>query len=119
MVSQKIKSLLPTLREKKRYISFKVISKESIRDGHKVNQAIMQGLHSFLGELGLAKAGIIILADKFNPECQCGMIRTGHRHVNDVKAALCFVQSIENNPVIIRSLGMSGMIHKAEGFYKW
>lgn len=117
MKKTKLKPILPSLREKKRYIVFEIISKERISDINSVSKAIFDCSLQFLGQLGLAKAGMITLNNKWDPNLQRGIIKVGHKHVDAVKAALVFAQKIDNKDIIIRSRGVSGILNKAEARY--
>ena len=114
MINTKLKPILPSLREKKRYLVFEVMSKEKINDFDAVSSSIWECSLKFLGKLGAAKAGIIVLNNKWNQELQRGIIKVGHRHVDELKAALIFGSKISNNDVIFRSVGVSGILKKAE-----
>ena len=114
MAKTKLKPVLPSSREKKRYLAFEVISKEKIRDFSHVSEAIWSSSLQFLGQLGTAKAGIIPLENKWNQEKQRGIIKISHKHVDNVKAALLFAQKAGGKDVIFRSLGVSGVLRKAE-----
>lgn len=117
MVKTKIKPILPSLREKKRYIVFEIISKEKISYINDVSNAIVQSSLQFLGRLGAAKAGIMVLNNKWNPALQRGIIKVSNKHVDAMKAALTFVSKIASTEVIFRSLGVSGILRKAEERY--
>mgnify|MGYP001570940598 FL=1 len=114
MINTKLKPVLPSLREKKRYLVFEVISKEKINDANKVSNAVWHCSLQFLGQLGAAKAGIMVLSNKWDQKLQRGIIKVSHKHVDAVKAALAFADKIDNNDVIFRSLGVSGILRKAE-----
>ena len=114
MVNTKLKPILPSLREKKRYLVFEVISKEKVKDIDAVSSAILQASLQFLGQFGAAKAGIVVLNNKWDAEKQRGIMKVSHKHVDDVKASLVFAKKIENKDAIIRSLGVSGILKKAE-----
>jgi len=114
MQKSKLKSVLPSLREKKRYLVFEVISKEKIKDAASVSNAIFHSSLQFLGQFGVAKAGLIVLNNKWNPELQRGIVRVGHKHVDALKAALVFANKINDQDVIFRSIGISGILKKAE-----
>ena len=114
MVKTKLKPVLPSLREKKRYLAFEVISREKVNDYNAVSDVIWHCSLQFLGQLGVAKAGIMVLNNKWNPNTQRGIIKVSHKHVDDVKAALMFADKIEDKDVIFRSLGVSGILKKAE-----
>ena len=117
MIKTKLKPVLPSLREKKRYLVFEIISKEKISDSNAVSSAISHYSLQFLGQLGTAKAGIIMLNNKWDPDLQRGIIKVSHKHVDAVKAALMLADKIEGKEVIIRSIGVSGILNKAERNY--
>ena len=117
MVTTKLKPILPSLREKKRYLVFEVISKEKISDFNAVSGVINQCSLQLLGQLGAAKAGIIVLNNKWNPELQRGIIKVSHKHVDALKASLVFASKVDNTASIFRSLGVSGILKKAENNY--
>jgi len=117
MVKTKLKPVLPSLREKKRYLVFEVISKEKIKDANMVSNAVWQCSQQFLGQLGAAKAGLMVLNNKWNPELQRGIIKVSHKHVDAVRAALMFADKIDNKEVIFKSIGVSGILNKAERRY--
>jgi len=116
MVKTKL-AILPSLREKKRYLVFEVISKEKISDINPVTNTIWGCVIKFLGLLGAAKAGIMVLHNKWNPKLQRGIIKVNNRHVTALKAALTLATNINNNGVIFRSIGVSGILRKAENKY--
>ncbi len=107
------KTILPSLREKKRYLAFEIISKSKIKGFSAVSSAIWSNSLSFMGELGAAKAGIWLLPDKYNEKTQRGIIKVSNKHVNELKAALALIKEIDNNEVIVRSIIVSGMLNKA------
>ncbi|MBI3035858.1 hypothetical protein HYY71_06065 [Candidatus Woesearchaeota archaeon] len=117
MVKTKLKPILPSLREKKRYLVFEVISKERIEDPGKISNAVWNCSLKFLGLLGAAKAGIMVLSNKWDSSLQRGIIKVSHKHVDAVKAALAFAGKIDNADIIFRSLGVSGILRKAENRY--
>ena len=117
MVKTKLKPILPSLREKKRYMAFEIISKEKINDVEVVSNTIWDCSLQFLGKLGTAKAGIIVLENKWSPELQRGIIKVGHKHADALKAALMFADKIDGRDAIFRSLGVSGILKKAENNY--
>ncbi len=112
----KIKPVIPSLREKKRYLAFEIISgnKLSIND---VKEAIINAVSRFLGEFGSSKAGIIFLDDKYNEKTQRGIIKVNRKQVDNLKSALILIKKIKNEDIIFRSIGVSGILKKATGKY--
>jgi|SRR3989338_7281742 len=119
MAKAKIKSLLPSLREKKRYLVYEVISKSRFNDTVHVNKAVLDASKEFLGNLGMAKAGIIPINDQWNADMQRGVIRVNNRHVDELKASLVFARSVDGKEAIIRSIGASGILKKAKQKYSY
>ncbi len=108
----KTKPLLPSLREKKRYLAFEIISEEKL-SRYAVFKTLKQKISQVLGVFESANAGIMFLHDKYNPEKQKGILKVNYKYLDKVKASFCFVNKIENKNVIVRSLGASGMLNKA------
>ncbi|MEK6868950.1 MAG: Rpp14/Pop5 family protein, partial [Nanoarchaeota archaeon] len=117
MVKAKIKPLLPSLREKKRYLVYEVVSGNRFNDALHVNKSILEAAKEFLGNLGMARAGIITMNDQWNADMQRGIIRVNNRHVDDLKASLVFAGSIDGKETIVRSIGASGILKKARQKY--
>jgi len=104
---------MPTLKEKKRYLAFDVISEreQSFPD---VSKAIWSAVCSFVGMRGAAAMGLHLFAEKYNN--QQGILKVAHTHVDAINASLALVTTIHNEPVIIRSLGASGVLRKTEQY---
>ena len=60
----KLKRLLPTLRERKRYVVFQILSEKQIKNADKVKEAIEQALFNYVGTKGVRQAGMMFLKDK-------------------------------------------------------
>ncbi len=105
--------LLPSLREKKRYVVFEVISNKSIHA-----KAVIQAIHtSFLqvvGEFGAAIAGLYIPGNLLHEKNQRGIIRVHHTMVDALRASFCRMTTVLQQPVVVRSVGISGTIEKAK-----
>ena len=116
-MAKKTRALLPSLREKKRYLAYEVISGHKFNDAMEISKAIFESAKEFLGTLGMARAGIIILNDKFNPEMQRGLLRVSNKHVDELRASLVFVKNISGKEAIVKSVGASGILKKAQQKY--
>jgi len=117
MVKTKTKPLLPSLREKKRYLAYEVISKQRFHDAVEINKAIFDAASGFLGTKGLSEAGILAMDEQWNENMQRGMLRVNNKHVENLKASLIFVESVKGNDVILKSVGISGILKKAQQRY--
>ncbi|MFC1722707.1 Rpp14/Pop5 family protein [Nanoarchaeota archaeon] len=107
---------MPSLRERKRYLAFEIISKQPVNNPRAIKDAIFNTALQYLGELGCAEAGLIFI-DKFNTSNQRGLIRVSHKSLDRLRATLALVQQIEGQEVIVRSIGASGILKKADDRY--
>ena len=106
----KIKPLLPTLREKKRYVVFEVISKTPL-DANDVYASITQVMLAFIGAFGMAGGGILYIKDKYKNNR--GIVRCNNRFVDHVRASFALLTHIQGTPAMVRSVGTSGILKKA------
>ncbi len=113
---QKLKPLIPSLREKKRYIVFEIVSKTPVKLLELVSEAVQNSVLSFIGTKGTAKTGLMMLKDRFDMPKQTGIIKVNNKYVNDLKAALALIKEIGGQDAIIRSRGVSGVLGKTEKF---
>ena len=105
---------MPSLRQRKRYIVFEIISDEAIKDERLVWSKIRETTRDFLGTLGFAKAGPRFVGNCWSNEKQKGIIQVNHDCLDHVRACLAQVQNINGSPVIVRSVGVSGILNKAK-----
>jgi len=117
MMKGKIKPLMPSLRERKRYLAYEVISNNKFNDAISVNKAILDAAKEFLGNLGMAHAGILPLNDKWDLKNQRGILRVNNKHVDELKASLIFIKNIQGKEAMVKSVGASGILKKAQ--YKY
>lgn len=104
----KQKALLPSLREKKRYVVFGVHSEKTLSFGE-IKDAIFEAYKDLFGSIGLAKAGIDFVEYKDGK----GILKVSNKEVNNIKASFCNVRKINKQDIILRSLGVSGILNKA------
>lgn len=108
---------MPTLKEKIRYLAFEVISDHKIADFKAISQEIQDKSLLLVGQVGMAKAGMRILPEKWSLDLQKGIIKVNNKHVDELKSALTLVEEINNKKVVVKSIGVSGMLNKAEKKY--
>ncbi len=109
----KIKAVMPSLREKKRYLAFEIISKQKISSFKRVRDAISDAINGYLGTRGASLAGAIVLQEKYDEQKQRGLVKVSHRYADHLRASFCFIERISGTDVVVRSIGMSGMLNKA------
>lgn len=120
----KMKSLLPSLKEKKRYLVFEMIPIESVLNptnktqisGYGTLNAVTTKIKMYLGIFDSADAGIIPI--EFDNRTGRGILKINNQYVDKVKAIMMFIDEIESQPIIMKSVGISGMINKAKTKFK-
>ena len=105
------------MRERKRFMAFEVLSAQPVKGYDTAYRAIERSLLRFSGIIGLAGAGLKTLPGYWNQERQRGLIRVSHQFTSQLKAAIALARKIDNQDVIIRSLGTSGILKKANEKY--
>jgi len=104
--------LLPSLKEKKRYITFEVLADEKISQNEAYN-AVELNSKRYLGSLGMAKAGFLPMNIWKNNR---GIIKVSNKEIDNMKASLPLIKNINNKNVIVRSLTVSGLLNKAKSY---
>ena len=107
------KALMPTLRERKRYLAFEVLAEKEV-EWNQIKKAITLSMKDFVGVDGLAQAGILFIKNNKNK----GVLRIAHTSLNKIKAAIIFITQIDNQRVIVKSIAASGMLNKAAAHLK-
>jgi len=105
----RLKVLIPTLREKERYISFQVISEEPIMY-EDLEQGIWNTMLDFFGEYGISKTSMWIIKNLYDPEKQVGVIRCNNKSVPQVVAGLGLISRLGDVRVTFKILKISGTI---------
>lgn len=114
--SNNMKALLPSLREKKRYLAFEVLSDKKLKESS-VRQAVWNASLSYHGVKGTAQAGLVMVPEQWNEAQQRGLVKVNHKQVDAMKAAMLFITHIEHQPAIVKSRGVSGVLRKAVNRY--
>ena len=104
----KLKPVLSTLRERKRYCAFEVITEKEL-SWYAIQEAVKKALLQYSGIAGFAAAGIVFVKNNKNK----GVVRVAHTAVQPLRAAFLFIQKIETIPVIVKSMSVSGVLNKA------
>jgi ribonuclease P/MRP protein subunit POP5 len=110
-MQKKIKSLLPSLKERKRYLAIKIepIQGAIIRNP---TEEIVQKIKNLLGVFDSAEAGLMYL--DYDNKNNISFIRCSASSLDKVRASLLFIDEIGTQKVILKSLKVSGMVDKVK-----
>jgi ribonuclease P/MRP protein subunit POP5 len=106
--NQKLRSL-PTLREKHRYILFKLISQEPVEYSD-FEQAIWHTLLELYGESGVSKMSFRLVRNMYDERGQAGVAKCNHASVPQVVAGLGLVSRLGESKVVAKILKVSGTL---------
>lgn len=106
----KLKPILPSLKEKKRYLSFEILSNSTI-PANEVEKAVYDSTLNFLGTFEAGKASLMFLNDKYSNNN--GVVKTNHKYTDKVRTALALISKIDNKEVIVRTRVVSGTLKKS------
>ncbi|MBU0757506.1 MAG: ribonuclease P protein component 2 [Nanoarchaeota archaeon] len=112
----KNKPLLPTLKEKKRYVVFEVISKSDF-DKEKLFSAIQDSLLRLIGTLGAGQAGLSIIKKRYDEGKKRGIAKVNNLFVDKFRMAMALIKEIDGKKVIVRTVGVSGILKQAQKKY--
>ena len=108
------KPLIPTQRERNRYIAFKLISDSRFKR-EEVVKAVWDTVLRFLGESGASRTSLWLM--DWSDEKQNGILKVNHNSVDEVRAALALLKDINKENCIPHVLGVSGTIKKSKEKY--
>ena len=101
--------ILPSLRERKRYIKFKVFSEEKIVYSD-LEQAILNTCLDFYGEFETSKISLWLIKNLWNEKEQVGIIKCNHLAVPKVIVCLGLIRRLGDIRVFIKVLKISGTL---------
>ncbi len=106
------KPLLPTLRQKKRYVVYEVISGKDI-DFNRIFPAIQHSYKECFGIFGLGKAGLHDMRI-YDRNAKRGVLKINHKYVDNLRAALGMMTEIAGEKAIVHTVGVSGILRKTK-----
>lgn len=106
-----MKPLPPSIREKKRYLKFKVHSERSVEFG-KLSDAIWKSCLNYLGSKRTGEANHWVIKNQFDQESQEGIIKVEKSCLDDFRAALTLIDRIGDEKGFIEVQQVSGSIKK-------
>lgn len=111
-MAAKIKPLRPTLRDKKRYVVYKVYA-DKVPKGILVGTAIKESVQEWGGISGQATCGFKSLDDLYNEKDGTGICRIRAAWLDHFRSSLILLRRVGSTQVMIDVLGVSGILKKA------
>jgi RNase P/RNase MRP subunit POP5 len=108
---QKIKRLLPSLREKKRYLCYEVSTKHPLKKD--ISAQVKSHVERTLGLFDSAEAGLLSIS--YDGDDQRGIMKMNNRYVEKVRVALMLLQAEDigmSEDVLVHTKKVSGNLGK-------
>jgi len=106
-----VKRAKPSMRERKRYITFEIISKRTITY-NEIKEHTFSHILELIGEKGVSLARPRLIKNLWNDKTQSGVLRVHPEYVNDVKVAQTLIRRIGQKQVIVKTGNVFGTLHK-------
>ena len=103
--------LLPSLREKKRYLAFGILSEGAVSRRDFIDE-LERSASSLLGDIGSSECGLKMLSfDRTGGIIRCARTKTEH-----TRAVLATINRVRGVRVAVHVIGSSGSVKGAERF---
>ncbi len=112
----RLKAVMPTLKERKRYLLFEILPEDRKMDFSVVSREIRESMFDFIGTRGMSEASMHVLSDKYNNNR--GIIRVNHTYVAHTKSALALITNMGESRVICKTVSVSGTLNKIKKTFK-
>lgn len=100
------------MRERKRYIAFRIISNDNI-EYEEFKTEFYKQLKELTGDKGLSEINARIIKNLYKEDS--GIIKINHEKINEVKTTLSLMRKIENKKFIIKTGKVYGTLKKIKG----
>ena len=110
-MSDDLNRLPPALRQKERYLKFKVHAEEKVELGEVVN-AVWESCLNYLGSNGASEADFWVIGNQFDEEKQEGIVKVNREKIDDFRAALTLIDRINGQKAALQVGKISGSIDK-------
>lgn len=111
MSEDELNQLPPALRQKGRYLRFKIRSEEDVELGELVD-TVWDKCLSYLGTKETSEADFWVIGNQFNEDKQVGIAKVNREKVDDFRASLALIEEIGDEKVIINVRKVSGSLKK-------
>jgi ribonuclease P/MRP protein subunit POP5 len=99
----------PTLRERERYVRFRIISENDVAYSD-LEAGIWNTMMDFYGERGVSEMSVWIVKNLYDERTKVGTIRCNNKSVSKLIAGLGLISRFGDTRVVFKILGLSGTI---------
>ena len=106
-----MKPLPPSIREKKRYLKFKIHAERDVEFGE-IADAIWNSSLNYLGSEKTGKANHWLIKNQFDKDRQTGIIKVERSLLDDFRSSIALIDEIGDKNGFIEIQRVSGSIKK-------
>lgn len=110
------KTIPPTLRPKKRYIVYEIISEQKI-EYNDITEAVMESALALFGDTGTAEMDLWHIKNLYSEEKQRGVIKCRHVCVEKTRLAIAAAKFAGETKAIFNIMGVTGTLKNAQAKY--
>lgn len=108
-----MKPLPPAIREKQRYLKFRIHAEEEVEFGE-LSETIWSSVLSYMGSKDTGKANHWLIKNSFDRKAQEGIIKVERSSLDDFRAAVTLLDSFRGKNGFIEIKEVSGSIKKLQ-----
>jgi len=108
-----MKRLPPAMREKRRYLRFRVRSENDFELGEIVD-SFWDVVVDYHGVEGTSKIDPWVIGNLFDEGSQRGIVRVNKGHEDSLRAALCMLEEVDGEDVLVEVEKVSGSLKKVK-----
>jgi len=109
----KLATLPSSFREKKRYVTFRIISENEI-DPKSLIKALWKNLINDIGVIEVAKTNFHFFTELYEPSEKKFVVRCLPGEVEKIRLSFALITEIEGKPVCLASIGISGTMRASK-----
>jgi RNase P/RNase MRP subunit POP5 len=111
MGDNELNRLPPALRQKKRYLKFKIHAEEDVELGQLVD-GVWDKCLSYLGTEETSEADFWVIGNQFNEVSQEGIVKVNREKLDEFRAVLGLIEHLGNQKAFLQVKEVSGSIKK-------
>lgn len=112
-MTDKLKTLPSSYREKKRYVTFKIISEREF-DAKDLVKALWKNLVSNMGLIDVAKTNFHFFTELYDPKDKKFVVRCMPADVERLRLSFALLTDVDGIPISIVSIGVSGTMRASK-----
>lgn len=112
-IDMRLNTIPPAMKDRDRYIVFEIVSRK-VFEPASIVQALWNSCMQLFGEVGVSEFSMAFLSNLYDKTKKIGIIKCNHNSVEKIRLAIASIKNIEDEPVVIKTIGLTGTISSAK-----